>query len=122
MRLHKREAKVYHVDIYFFGAKAAETFNPLEVRGVLSSEVISSTQLRILTMAPKLIEEAAEIHEKLILEELRAARLAHLAELGSKDALSVTSPGGDVAEIKAMNTAKTTSKTTKKRGCRGCGK
>ena len=122
MRLFKREVPAFWVDIYFFGAKAADNFDPSSVRGTLSFSRIGPTQVQVLSTSPKALEAAAHAHERSVLEELRRDRLEQLAEQGAIDAIAATSAGGEIAEISAASEVKKPTKAAKKRGCKGCGK
>ncbi len=118
MRIFKRESPAYWVDIYFFGSKVADAFNPDGITGVLNWSRIGPTQVQIFTTKPKLVEQAADAHEKAHLDLIRQERLDHLASLSTEK----TSPGGIENVITASALPPIPPKPGKKKGGCGCGK
>lgn len=129
MRIFKRETAAFWVDIYFFGAKAADSFNPDLVPGVLRWSRIGPTQVQILTTNHRQVEAAAKEHERLQLELVRQERVAHLSALAEADAEAKSGPkqsaGGrdDVDVPRAASVSPPAAAASpKKKPCRGCGK
>lgn len=112
VRIFKRETAAYWVDIYFFGGKVADSFQPDLIPGVLRWSRIGPTQVQILTTNQRSVEAAAVEHERAQLEIVRQERLAHLATLPEVQPLSEPVRPASVP----------VSKPKKKSGCRGCGK
>ena len=126
MRIFKRETAAFWVDIYFFGSKAADSFNPDLVPGVLRWSRIGSTQVQVLTTNHRQLEASAKENERLQLELVRQERVAHLSALAESDAeaKSKQSAGGriDVDTSRAASVSPAAMSTQKKKPCRGCGK
>ncbi len=121
MRIFKRETAAFWVDIYFFGSKAADSFNPDMVTGVLRWSRIGPTQVQVLTTHHRLIETAAKDHERVQLELLRQERLEQLSSLSVDDTKPAAkkSAGG---RIEGPRAASASTPPPKKKPCRGCGK
>lgn len=128
MRIFKREAPAFWVDIYFFGSKAADAFNPDQVPGVLRWSRIGVTQIQVLTTNHRQLEAAAKEHERLQLELVRQQRLEQLASMAIADAEAKSGPkksaGGleDDVPRAASVAPPAAASTPKKKPCRGCGK
>lgn len=126
VRLFKRETAAFWVDIYFFGSKAADSFNPDQVPGVIRWSRIGSTQVQILTTNHRAVEAAAKEHERLQLELVRQQRLEQLSAMAEADAEAMAGPkksaGGLESAPRAASVPKAQSTAPKKKPCRGCGK
>lgn len=122
MRIFKRETSAYWVDIYFFGGRVADAFNPTDVTGVLRWSRIGPAQVQVLTTNHRAIEAAAKEHERLQLELIRIERQEHLSTLGASDADAVSSLGGHESQFSAASVQRDIKQPKKKGGCRGCGK
>jgi hypothetical protein len=128
VRIFKREAPAFWVDIYFFGSKAADAFNPDQVPGVLRWSRIGTTQIQVLTTNHRLLEAAAKEHERAQLELVRQQRLEQLAAMAEADAEAKSGPkksaGGfeEVVPRAASVAAPAAQSGPKKKPCRGCGK
>jgi len=121
VRIFKRETAAYWVDIYFFGTRAADAFNPTDITGVLRWSRIGPTQVQILTTNYRSVEAAAKVHESQQLEQMRLERQEQLATLGAEAADAVSALGGLEPSVPVAKSASKLPKTQKK-GCRGCGK
>lgn len=127
MRIFKRETAAFWVDIYFFGSRAADSFNPDQVPGVLRWSRIGITQIQVLTTNHRQLETAAKEHERLQLELVRQQRLEHLTSMAIADAEVKSGPkksaGGLEDDVpRAASVAPPATSTPKKKPCRGCGK
>jgi len=122
VRIFKRETSVYWVDIYFFGSKAADSFNPADVSGVLRWSRIGPSQVQVLTTNHRSIESAAKLHESQQLDLMRSERQEYLSTLGAAAADAISSPGGIEGQFSAANVQRDIKQPKKKGGCRGCGK
>ena len=127
MRIFKRETPAFWVDIYFFGGRAADSFNPDSVPGVLRWSRIGVTQIQVLTTNHRQLESAAKEHERIQLELIRQERLDVLSSMATVDATvkssSKQSPGGREDVLKAASVSPSAASTApKKKPCRGCGK
>lgn len=129
MRIFKRETAAFWVDIYFFGAKAADSFNPDLVPGVLRWSRIGPTQVQVLTTNHRQAEAAAKEHERLQLELVRQERLEQLASMAVADAEAKSGPKQSAGGRDGVDAPRAASvappaalSTPKKKPCRGCGK
>lgn len=127
MRIFKRETAAFWVDIYFFGSKAADSFIPDQVPGVLRWNRIGTTQVQVLTTNHRALVSAAEEHERAQLELVRQQRLEHLATLAVSDAEAKSEPkqsvgGRESGSVRASSTSPSALSLPKKKPCRGCGK
>ena len=123
MRLFKRETRAYWVDIYFYGTTAADEFAVNDLPSTVRSIRIGPTQVQVLSLNPKELEDAALGHEKAMLEKLRADRLEQLAAMGEAAAVA-RSTGGEFEEPQALDSGISRPRAAAKKtgGCRGCGK
>lgn len=127
MRIFKRETAAFWVDIYFFGQRAADSFSPDQVPGVLRWSRIGPTQVQVLTTNHRSVETAAKEHEATQLELIRQERVAHLAALAESDAEDKSRPktsagGRESVDIPRAASVAPPASTPKKKPCRGCGK
>lgn len=129
MRIFKRETAAFWVDIYFFGSRAADSFNPDQVPGVLRWSRIGPTQVQILTTNHRQVEAAAKEHERQQLELVRQQRLEQLAAMAVADAEAKSGPKKSAGGRDSVDTPRAASvappsaqSTPKKKPCRGCGK